>query len=262
MRRLFAALALVAAFPAVAVIPGATASGQTTDTLRILSYNTRHGLGMDGTLDLERIGRLIDGVAPHLVALQEIDRLVERTGFVDQANEYGDLTGMASLFGDFMEFQGGHYGMALLSRLAIVSSTNHRLPDGAEPRTALTATVQLPNTGREVVFSGIHFYSTEEERLAQATSLRDVLAEEDDIVILAGDFNSLPGSTVMEFLEADWAITQKEGLSFTFPADEPAREIDFILVRPKDGFRILEHRVLDEDVASDHRPIFLVLEFR
>ena len=65
----------------------------------------------------------------------------------------------------------------------------------------------------------------------------------------------------MALLETEWAIAHKEGSPFTFPADGPAREIDFIMVRPKGGFRVLEHRVLDEDVASDHRPIFLVLEF-
>ena len=58
-------------------------------------------------MDLERIGRLINQVAPDLVALQEIDRLVQRTGFVDQPAEYGALTGMEPLFGDFMEYQGG-----------------------------------------------------------------------------------------------------------------------------------------------------------
>lgn len=234
---------------------------QTTDTLRILAYNTHHGEGLDGVLDLERIGELISQVAPDLVALQEIDRLVERTGFVDQANAYGGLTGMEALFGDFMPFQGGYYGMALLSRLPVLEWTNHRLPPGTEPRTALTATVQLPNSGREVLFSGIHFYNTEEERLAQARTLVELLSAESDITILAGDFNSLPGTPVMEFLADQWTVIPKEGGSFTFPAPEPAREIDFILVRPQTGFRVLEHRVLDEEVASDHRPIFLVLEF-
>jgi endonuclease/exonuclease/phosphatase family metal-dependent hydrolase len=238
------------------------AGAQTTDTLRILAYNTHHGEGTDGVLDLERIGELIAQVAPDLVALQEIDRLVERTGFVDQANEYGALTGMEALFGDFMPYQGGHYGMALLSRLPILEWTNHRLPEGTEPRSALTATVQLPNSGREVVFSGIHFYNTEEERLAQAQTLMQLLSSESDITILAGDFNSLPASPVMELLATEWAVIPKEGESFTFPAQEPAREIDFMLVRPQTGFRVLEHRVLDEEVASDHRPIFLVLEFR
>jgi endonuclease/exonuclease/phosphatase (EEP) superfamily protein YafD len=98
--------------------------------------------------------------------------------------------------------------------------------------------------------------------MAQAEALRDVLANEEGLVILAGDFNSEPGSPVMELLAQDWTVAPKDGPSFTFPAGEPEREIDFVLVRPKEGFRILEHRVLDEEIASDHRPIFLVLEIQ
>ncbi len=232
-----------------------------TDTLRILAYNTHHGEGMDGVLNLGRIAEVISAVEPDLVTLQEIDRQVERTGGVDQAGAYSALTGMEPLFGDFMEYQGGEYGMALLSRLPILDWTNHRLPPGAEPRSALTARLRLPGTGREVVISGIHFYRTEEERLAQARSLMEALRDEEGIVILAGDFNSTPGSAVMELLETEWAVARKDGSPLTFPADGPVREIDFILVRPKSGFRIIEHRVLDEEVASDHRPILLVLEF-
>ena len=232
-----------------------------TDTIRILAYNTHHGEGMDEVLDLGRIAELISEMDPDLVTLQEIDNQVERTGGVDQAGAYGALTGLEPLFGDFMEYQGGYYGMALLSRLPILDWTNHRLPPGAEPRSALTARVRLPGSEREVVISGIHFYRTEEERLAQARSLMEALGDEEGLVILAGDFNSTPGSPVMEFLGTEWAVARKNGSPLTFPADGPAREIDFILVRPKGGFRVLEHRVLDEEVASDHRPIFLVLEF-
>jgi endonuclease/exonuclease/phosphatase family metal-dependent hydrolase len=201
-------------------------------------------------------------VDPHVVALQEIDNVVERTGGVGQAAVYGELTGMEALFGDFMPYQGGHYGMALLSRLPVVQWANHRLPDGAEPRTAVTARVRLSGSGREVVVSGIHFYRTEEERLAQARSLLEQLGLEADAVILAGDFNSQPGSAVMTELASHFETPEKEGLTFTFPADEPAREIDFILVRAPAGHRVLEYRVLDETVASDHRPIFMVLELR
>jgi endonuclease/exonuclease/phosphatase family metal-dependent hydrolase len=240
---------------------GAVVPFPRTDTIRILAYNTHHGEGLDGVLNLDRIGRLITETDPDVVTLQEIDRVVERTGGVDQAAEYGALTGMESRFGDFMEYQGGHYGMAVLSRLPILETVNHRLPDGAEPRTALTIRVMLPGTGREAVISGIHFYRTEEERLAQAEALMDALAAEDGLVILAGDFNSLPGSPVLGVLDREWAVVEKTGTPFTFPADEPAREIDFILVRPDRGFRVLEYRVLDEPVASDHSPILMVLEF-
>jgi endonuclease/exonuclease/phosphatase family metal-dependent hydrolase len=217
---------------------------------------------MDEVLNLGRIADLISEMEPDLVTLQEIDRQAERTGGVDQAGAYGALTGMEHLFGDFMEYQGGHYGMALLSRLPILDWTNHRLPPGAEPRSALTARVRLPDSQRDVVISGIHFYRTEEERLAQARTLMEALQDEDGIVILAGDFNSTLESPVMELLETEWTVLPKDGSPLTFPADGPEREIDFILVRPRNGFRVLEYRVLDEEVASDHRPIFMVLEFR
>ena len=232
------------------------------DTLRILAYNTHHGEGMDGVLDLDRIAEVISGTAPDLVALQEVDHIVERTRWVDQAGEYGALTMLEPVFGDFMPYQEGLYGMALLSRYPIDNWTNHRLPPGAEPRTALAARIRLPGSERAVVFVGIHLYRTEDERMAQAQALLDILDGEDGLVILAGDFNSQPGSPVMERLASRFTVLEKEGPSATFPADDPEREIDFILLDPAERIRVLEHRVLDEDVASDHRPIFLVLEIR
>ena len=230
------------------------------DTLRILANNTHHGAGLDGVLDRERIASVIRSVDPDVVALQEVDQGVERTDRVVQAGAYGSLTGMEAVFGAFMEYQGGRYGMALLSRHPILSWENHRLPPGAEPRSALTARIRMPASGREVVVAGIHFYRTEEERMAQARRTAEILEPHTVPVLLAGDFNSLPGSPVMELLAQGWAVPEKEGPRYTFPADEPAREIDFILVRPHDGFRVLEYRVLEDPVASDHRPVLMVVE--
>ncbi len=278
----------------LALLPG-PAPGQireappSPDTLRILAYNTHHGEGMDGVLDLERIARVIRSVRPEVVALQEIDREVERTGGVDQAAVYGELTEMEPLFGDFMPYQGGDYGMAILSRLPVVEWTNHQLPPGAEPRSAVTARVLFEESGREVVVSSIHFYRTEEERLAQARTLVEKLGLAGDgspsegeeaagqeaasprgedspadtpTVILAGDFNSRPGTAVMDYLVGYFSIPEKTGPPYTFPADSPAREIDFVLLQSPRGVRVLEYRVLDEAVASDHRPVFMVLELR
>ncbi|MEX2025646.1 MAG: endonuclease/exonuclease/phosphatase family protein, partial [Pirellulaceae bacterium] len=61
--------------------------------LRVLTYNIHHGEGIDGKLDLPRIARVIESVDPDLVALQEVDRRVERTGSVDQPAELARLTG-------------------------------------------------------------------------------------------------------------------------------------------------------------------------
>ncbi len=236
--------------------------GVATDTLRVLAYNIHHGEGMDGKIDLGRIADLIVTLDPDLVALQEVDRLVERTGGVDQAEELGRLTDLTPVFGAFMQYQGGEYGMAVLSRWHIVEANNIRLPDGDEPRTSLSVRVRSPETGQDVIFTGIHFYRTEEERLAQAQQTVEKLELEEAPVILAGDFNSEPGSAVMEMMSRDWEILNKGDDRLTFPSFAPDREIDFIMVRAESGLEAVSHRVLDESIISDHRPIFAELVLR
>jgi endonuclease/exonuclease/phosphatase family metal-dependent hydrolase len=216
---------------------------------------------MDGVLDLERIAGLIRDLQPDLVALQEIDQGVERTRRERQSDLLAAATGLAGEFGAFMDYQGGEYGMAVLSRWPIAGAVNHRLPEGAEPRSALAIRVRSPTTGRELEFVGIHFYRTEEERLAQAQALEAALEEVDHPVVLAGDFNSTPGSAVMQHLDQGWTRVSKSGSGFTFPADGPEREIDFVLVRGA-SVEVLEERVVVERVASDHRPVWVRMVVR
>ena len=158
-----------------------------------------------------------------------------------------------------MPYQGGEYGMAILSRWPVVGTTNHRLPDGAEPRSVLGVRVRSPVTGREIEFVGIHLYRSAEERLAQATRLAEVYSASDVPVILAGDFNSTPESEVIALLRRDWHFIDKGTDRLTFSSMAPDREIDFVAFRPAGGFRVLERRLLDEPVASDHRPVFVEL---
>ncbi|MDH3292639.1 MAG: endonuclease/exonuclease/phosphatase family protein [Gemmatimonadota bacterium] len=238
------------------------ASGASADTVRVLAYNIHHGEGMDEVVDLQRLAALIRDLDPDLVALQEVDSVTTRTDAVDQAAALGRHTALEHVFGAFMAYQGGAYGMALLSRWPISESSNFRLPDGAEPRTALSATVTSPTTGQRLRFVGIHFYRTDEERLAQATSLEAHLGRGGIPTILAGDFNSLPGSTVMTHLARSWRVVAKGDNRFTFPSFAPEREIDFVLLRPADRFEVLNQRVIDEPVASDHRPVVVDLVVR
>ena len=244
---------------------GANTRGQGTeapDTIRVLAYNIHHGEGMDDSLDLVRIADLIRDVNPDVVALQEVDSVTNRTERVDQATELGRLTGLNAVFGSFMPYDDGAYGMAILSRWPIEESTNIRLPDGEEPRTSLSVTVKAPETGHRLRFVGIHFYRTEEERLAQAASLEQALRDATVPTILAGDFNSTPGSAVMQYLAQSWTILEKGEDKFTFSSFDPVREIDFVLIRPANRFEVLSEDVLDEPVASDHRPVFVEMVLR
>lgn len=227
--------------------------------LRVLAYNVKHGRGMDGVVDLERVAAVIRAQDADVVTLQEIDDGCRRTGGVDQARVLGELCGMRHVFCEFMPYQGGRYGMALLSRHPIVETTNVVLPPGAEPRAAVEARIRVPGAATDVVVTGIHLYATEPERLEQARVLVARYADAEVPVILAGDFNSERGSPVMALLGGHWSVPAKTGDADTFPADAPVKEIDFALVRG-DGCRVVRTAVVRESVASDHRPILLDVE--
>ena len=246
-------LALAALVAALAGIPLSAQS-----TLRVAAYNIKHGLGMDGEVDLARVADVLRLLDADVITLQEIDRAVARTDGVDQAIRLGELLGMTAHFGDFMPYQGGEYGMAVLTRLPVISVTNVRLPEGAEPRTALAVRIAAGREGRPVSVVGIHLYRTPEERLAQANFLTSYFREAEHPVILAGDFNSRRGDRVMTSLTEHWFVVGKEGEVDTFPADAPAREIDFVVIRPADAFEVVEHRAIAESLASDHRPLLAV----
>lgn len=229
-------------------------------TVRIAAYNIKHGEGMDGVVDLARAAEVLRALDADVITLQEIDRGVQRTVGVDQAAALGEMLGMDAYFGDFMPYQGGEYGMAVLSRLPVRRVENIRLPDGDEPRTGLEIEVAVGPEGRPLSIVGIHLYRTVEERVAQAEALSEALDAREHPVVLAGDFNSFRGDRVISGLRGrDWFVLDKDGASMTFPADDPAREIDFVMLRPASAFEIVEHRVIDEVLVSDHRPLLVVL---
>jgi endonuclease/exonuclease/phosphatase family metal-dependent hydrolase len=219
---------------------------------------------MDGRIDLNRIAAVIARKNPDLVALQEIDKNCARSGNQDIAAELGRLLGMQHRFAKFMEYQGGEYGMAVLSRLPIIDTLRFELPDGAEPRCALAVRVQVESLRSPLLFVGIHNDWTKQSyRLQQVTTLLESLDEQDDPIILAGDFNAERTNESMALLEkAGWKIVEKRDHERnTFPSEKPSVEIDFFVIRNLPE-AIINHEVINEKVASDHLPIFAEFLFR
>jgi endonuclease/exonuclease/phosphatase family metal-dependent hydrolase len=230
------------------------------DTLRVLSYNIRHGRGMDQKVDFDRIAKVIAGTKPDLVALQEVDRGVGRSGKVDAPGFLGKTLGMHHKFGSSMPYQGGEYGLAVLSRFPVAEARVHKLPGGGEPRIALEVEVDLPKAGgskTRISFVSVHFdwTSPDDTRLAQASALIEVLRSRKHPVIVAGDFNDVRGSRTLDAFAAEFHLPESAGP--TVPADQPRSEIDFITWRGLP--RMAELEVIGENVASDHRPVLAAI---
>jgi endonuclease/exonuclease/phosphatase family metal-dependent hydrolase len=100
-------------------------------------------------------------------------------------------------------------------------------------------------------------------RFAQAETLAKHLDGVKGPYVLLGDFNDLPESRTLALFRTRAAEAAKPAdARFTFPSDAPAREIDFIFAAPASAWRATEVRVVDERVASDHRPVLAVLQRR
>lgn len=231
--------------------------------LRVLTYNIHHGEGVDGKLDLQRIAAIIRGAEPDLVALQEVDQNLPRTGKVDQPAELARLCGMHVAFGGNYQFDGGDYGNTVLSRRPIRRHQNHRLPmpTPGEPRGVLEVEIELEG-GEPLVLLATHLdhRPLDRSRRESAAAINELAtAAPEGLWILAGDLNALPESDVLKLFQAEWHSTAEKSL-LTSPAPTPRRQIDYVLVRPVSRWRVVEVQVLDEPVASDHRPLLATLE--
>ncbi len=236
------------------------------DQLRILTYNIHHGEGVDGNFDLPRIARVILDARPDLVALQEVDNQTSRSGGIDQAAELGRLTGMHVVFGKAMDYAGGGYGEAILSRYPIEKSRNHILPagEGHEPRAAIEVVVGAGPGGGRVRFIGTHLDHTRDEtdRINQALEILHIFKDDDIPMILAGDLNAESDSEPMRILYGEWSDTFADDPQPTIPVENPRRRIDYVLYRPADAWRVVGKEVIDERIASDHRPVLVVFTYK
>ena len=277
-------------FGKVAALGGlvaATAAGMEVEAqdggaarLRVLCYNIHYGQGNDGKYDIPRLARVIQEAKPDLVALQEIDVHVKRSGRLHELRMLSEETGMAARFGPTQHYQGGLYGNGILSRLPFHDVHIQPLPYTEAtpelvtyPRAAVAAEVEAP-TGKRLRFISTHFQHArfEEDRLAQAEAINRHFANNDPAedtmgaeaaalpTILAGDFNCVPGSAPYRELEKKWTVVVEGDPVPTAPAKDPKSRIDFILHRTSDPIRIIEHHVIDERMASDHLPVFAVVE--
>lgn len=251
-----------------------------THTLRVMTYNIHHGRGTDGVIDLERIANVISEHRPDMVALQEVDRCTRRSGGRDVAFRLGKLTGMYALFGTAMPYDGGEYGEALLTRWKpdTVETWPLRADPEREPRAALVAefiagagsAARKPGGETEgqvtppfsftVIATHLDHLRDPSSRIMQ---MEDIIAAAKDIdgpAILMGDLNGEPDMAEIQMLSPDWRDAAAANPQPTFPSDEPDIRIDYVFVRPPGQWRMLRTQVVEETIASDHRPLLAILE--
>jgi endonuclease/exonuclease/phosphatase family metal-dependent hydrolase len=235
-------------------------------TLRVMSYNIHVGVGMDKKLDLQRIADVINHEHPDLVGLQEVDRGVKRTEGKDEIAELASMTHMNFAFAPNLDYQGGKYGVGILSRLPLKSTVHKMFENKREAERRGMLKVEVAVDGKPITFVTTHLdYQFEDGRLFETEQLLKFLEDVKGPLIVVADLNDVPEGSAYKLMRTlfddAWIVSRAKGDGFSYPADKPSKRIDHVFYRPANRVRAKKAWVV-ETLASDHVPVVAEIEIK
>lgn len=222
-------------------------------TYRIMSYNIHHGEGMDGVFDLDRIADIINQAKCHVVAIQELDSMTQRSGQTDMLHELANRTLMYPVFAPAIFHENGKYGVGILSKEKPISSYQVALP-GKEPRILLVAEFN------QFYLGCTHWDMNAEDQATSADILKKEAEKQNKPFILAGDLNAQPESEVMQLMRENFNLINPKSLN-----DKNKEVIDYILSYKQTDvlpYEIIHSWTIEEPTASDHNPVVAEIRFK
>lgn len=234
-------------------------------TLKVMSFNIHHGTDANEKDNLAEMGAFIKSSGADIVGLQEVDSVCKRSGKVDQMKELALITGMHYAFIRHFAYDGGAYGVGILSKYPIegVKDAKLSLLKTTETRknlALLAADIQLPE-GKLVTFATAHFTLDAETRLRQAKETIDFLKQSKYPSIFTGDLNAEPKTSEIVYLEGYFTDADTKN-QFTFPIGKATKRIDYIYFQKEHLRSVKKVTVFNDNVLSDHLPLMAELELK
>lgn len=235
--------------------------------LKVLAFNIQHGAPQgSNVINLTNTASSIKASGADLVALQEVDVNTQRSGIdVNQAKVLAEMTGMYYYFSKSIDYQGGDYGVAVLSKYPISTSKRIELPNntpGGEQRTIAYITVELPDKTK-LDFASVHLDLKYENRKEQIELLNTLGKSAPNPLIVAGDFNAKPKDPEMLLINQSFSYPCNESCPLTFPANKPTSTIDYIVTNAAatKKFKSVSYLTLTNQKTSDHLPLLGVYTY-
>ena len=266
--------------------------------LIVMSYNIMVGRFHETTGEyrdfpenLMALARVMRDSGADIILLQEVDVGVERSGRIDQAKFLGEELGFHHAFAPAIDFQGGRYGVGLLSRWPIEEhrvvplfnpdySATHpewgqTAPGLSEQRVAQIARVDVGEKSVSVI--NTHLGLSRHQRRIQLAQIAAILEEHLQLpgraVVFGGDLNCEPDARELAPVRLKLryvyhGIPDERGIPRDIPmaerltvrSDRPRACIDYLFVG--DAHLTVEGTEVPHTTASDHRPVLTRLRFR
>ncbi len=216
----------------------------------VLTYNIRNATSDDGQVDFADVVSTIQQCDADFVALQELDSVTGRSKGKDVLRELAILSQYHLIYGSAIDYDGGRYGLGILSRQKPISVRKIPLPGREEARVLLIAEFQ------DVIFACTHLSLTDEDRMASAELILAEAKGSAKPFLLAGDFNDVPKSEFIKQIERDFVVLSPKD-KYTHPARSPRACIDYIASFKGTGesLALREAKVLPRGRVSDHLPV-------
>lgn len=228
---------------------------QVDNRLTLLTYNVRHGEGMDGKTDYARQAEVIRRSGAQFVALQEIDSVTARSGGRDVLRELALETRLYPTFARAIGYGGGAYGVGILSVERPLSVRRIALPGREEGRVLLVAEFS------RFVLGCTHLSLTEADRMASLPLIVREAERQRKPFVLAGDWNAHPNSEFVKAAKQHFALLSPTDKA-TYPADKPNECLDYVALYKGNAPEPYKpwNSVLKAPNESDHRPVSVVLQ--
>lgn len=246
--------------------PGWDDKDTDSNRITVMTYNLRYCtpyLVENATPDIDAIAAVINKAKPDVVMVQEVDRYTRRSQNVDQLAELSKKTNMQfSFFGKSQDYQDGDFGCALLSRYSLSDpqkTVYPRVEGQTNDRVMVQATIRFND--KLLTVACTHFGTTQSEQDAEAPVANSILSASLYPIIFGGDLNAIPENKTITGLLENGFVKTNTLTTWTIPSNQPNRQLDYIMYRPADKFKVISHTVLPDRV-SDHLAVVAVLELQ
>lgn len=231
----------------------------------VMSYNI-YGARLTNGI---KIGESIKKYNPDFVSLQEVDKFTRRSRNKDITLEIAKALGYNYYyFQKAMDFDGGEYGISIISKYPVKKLFRSELPSiGNEKRQILIAELDSEELGKKVTVLNTHLdYKTEikEKEMRHLLAVADVI--EGDVKFMSGDFNFLPTSEHYRKITENWKDSYTEENKEKTKKAEDAR-IDYIFSKSSRKVKVKKSQFINDDTEewtklSDHLPYISVFDIK
>jgi endonuclease/exonuclease/phosphatase family metal-dependent hydrolase len=255
---------------ALVLLPGAALA----QSLKVLDWNTHHGVGTDGVYNIDRFVPWIVSSGANVVSLNEVEKFTS-WGNEDQPARYAAMLKAATgktWYYTFAQKDGAAKGQGnlILTTFPIAASGQKLLSYSRS-----VARAQIAVNGTTVnVFSTHLDADSSSRRITQMGELKAWAANFSQQHIMAGDFNAWPGAAEIDTMRAfaydAWAMAQAQGTSVAYAGNEAGNtrnsRIDYIWYAKAatqltlKGARVFDTRDASGHSPSDHRPLMATFE--